>query len=65
MGNWFFNIFVDTKAIEKPQDVAGMTIRVMENDAYITYFQSWELIRYPWPIQKCLQESRMERLMER
>jgi tripartite ATP-independent transporter DctP family solute receptor len=44
----FFNIFVDTKAIEKPQDVAGMTIRVMENDAYITYFS--ELGANPVPM---------------
>ena len=36
----FFNIFVDEYAIEKPQDVAGLTIRVMENDAYIKYFST-------------------------
>lgn len=36
----FFNIFVDEYAIETPQDVAGLTIRVMENDAYIKYFST-------------------------
>lgn len=36
----FFNIFVNKYAIETPQDLAGLTIRVMENDAYITYFST-------------------------
>lgn len=44
----FFNIFVNERAIEKPQDVAGMTIRVMENDAYIKYFS--ELGANPVPM---------------
>lgn len=44
----FFNIFVDEYAIETPQDVAGLTIRVMENDAYITYFS--ELGANPVPM---------------
>ena len=34
----FFNIFDDERLIEKPEDLAGLTIRTMENDAYITYF---------------------------
>ncbi len=44
----FFNIFVNERAIETPQDVAGMTIRVMENDAYIKYFS--ELGANPVPM---------------
>lgn len=34
----FFNIFDNSKPIETPQDLNGLTMRVMENDAYITYF---------------------------
>lgn len=44
----FFNIFVNERAIKTPQDVAGMTIRVMENDAYIKYFS--ELGANPVPM---------------
>lgn len=36
----FFNIFDNLKAIETPQDLEGLTMRVMENDAYITYFSA-------------------------
>ncbi len=36
----FFNIFDNQRAIETPQDLDGMTFRVMENDAYITYFST-------------------------
>lgn len=36
----FFNIFDNLKAIRTPQDLEGLTMRVMENDAYITYFSA-------------------------
>ncbi len=34
----FFNMFDSKHAIEDPSDLSGLTMRVMENDAYITYF---------------------------
>lgn len=36
----FFNIFDNQRAIKTPQDLKGLSIRVMENDAYITYFSA-------------------------
>lgn len=44
----FFNIFNNVTSIETPQDLNGLTMRVMENDAYITYFS--ELGANPVPM---------------
>ena len=44
----FFNIFDNVVPIKSPRDLDGLTMRVMENDAYITYFS--ELGSNPVPM---------------